>query len=326
MHILIITPYSLLPIDLYGGLQRMAWSLGKGLTALGHKVSYLCRKGSVCDFATIITYNPELSIMQQIPEGIDVLHFNVPLEESCDRPYVETIHGNFNKKFSPNSIFLSKNHAERYGSKHFVYNGLDWDDYSPVDWSIKRSGFHFLGKAAWRVKNVRGAIKVAKSLPSELGKLHILGGDRFNFKMGWRFTLSPRIKFHGMVGGVEKSRLINSSNGLIFPVVWHEPFGLAVIESLFYGTPVFATTYGALPEIVTSDVGVLSNSSADLVQAICNSSFDMKRCHEYARDTFNAVSMAKGYIEKYEAVLNGQSLHSYQIIPQQSSNNTLLFK
>ena len=46
------------------------------------------------------------------------------------------------------------------------------------------------------------------------------------------------------------SSLLNASRGLIFPVRWHEPFGLAVIESLYFGCPVFATPYGALPELV----------------------------------------------------------------------------
>ena len=36
----------------------------------------------------------------------------------------------------------------------------------------------------------------------------------------------------------EKGEILNSSKGLVFPVLWHEPFGLAIIESLYYGCPV----------------------------------------------------------------------------------------
>ena len=79
--------------------------------------------------------------------------------------------------------------------------------------------------------------------------------------MGLRFTLSQRIRFHGMVAGERKSALLRQSSGLIFPVVWHEPFGLAVVESLYMGAPVFATPYGALPEIVTPAITAFTSSS-----------------------------------------------------------------
>lgn len=326
MHVLIITPHIVLPPAKYGGLHRMAWSLAKGLCRLGHKVTFLCKEGSESTFADIKVYDPMKPIMAQIPEGVDVLHFNIPLpaNEVVDRPYVETIHGNFNKVLSPNSIFVSRDHAERFGSDQYVYNGLDWDDYTPVDWTVKRSGYHFLGKAAWKVKNVAGAISVAKGLPKVCGKLHVLGGTRFNFKMGWRFTFSPRIQFHGMVGGVTKDELLNQSNGMIFPVCWHEPFGLAVIESLYYGAPVFATPYGALPEIVTEEVGYLTNSKTEMIRAISEMSFDAKRCHEYVRDTFNAEMMAKGYLEKYEKVIAGETLN--KTLPSQQPQREAIWQ
>ena len=85
-------------------------------------------------------------------------------------------HGNFIPgNLERNAVFVSRNHAARYGSTSFVYNGLDWDDYGPVDFRTPRKDFHFLGKAAWSVKNVKGAIDVVKALPGE--HIHILGGE-----------------------------------------------------------------------------------------------------------------------------------------------------
>ena len=126
-----------------------------------------------------------------------------------------------------NTVFLSRNHAERHGAETFVYNGLEWSDYGVPNWETPRRYFHFLGNAAWRVKNVRRAIEVVRGMHGE--RLMVLGGTRLNIKMGFRLTLSPKIHFAGMVGGEEKLRLLNGSKGLIFPVRWHEPFGLAVI-------------------------------------------------------------------------------------------------
>lgn len=205
-------------------------------------------------------------------------------------------------------VFVSKNHAARYGSQSFVYNGLDWDDYGAVNLSAPRSYFHFLGKAAWRVKNVVGAIAVVKALPAE--RLMVLGGHRCNLKMGFRLTLSPKISFKGMVGGQKKIQLLQGSKGLIFPVKWDEPFGLAITESLYMGAPVFGTPYGALAELVTPEVGFLTNKASEMVEHLKNDyAYSPRVCHEYARDCFNAKVMAVGYLKKYEQILNGEVLN-----------------
>ena len=113
-----------------------------------------------------------------------------------------------------------------------------------------------------------------------------------------------------MVGGEEKDRLMNSSKGLIFPVRWHEPFGLAIVESLYFGCPIFGTPYGSLTEIVEEGVGYLSNKKEELITAVNNSDdFSNQRCHEYAVEKFNSKKMALLYIEKYEKVLSVEKLN-----------------
>jgi glycosyltransferase involved in cell wall biosynthesis len=69
-------------------------------------------------------------------------------------------------------------------------------------------------------------------------------------RTGVRITLSPHVRFHGLLGGDGKNAILNSSKGLVLPVLRHEPFGLAVIESLYFGCPLFGTPYGALPELL----------------------------------------------------------------------------
>jgi glycosyltransferase involved in cell wall biosynthesis len=225
-----------------------------------------------------------------------------------------TEHGNgqVGKPLLRNTVFVSDNHAARHGSKQFVLNGLDWRNYQAPNWEIERIHTHFLGKAAWRVKNVRGAINVAKLANT---KIAVMGGSRFNFKRGLRFTFSMHAQFYGMVGGPTKFNLLNQSNGLILPVTWHEPFGLAVIESLFYGCPVFATPYGALPEIVNGSVGVLSTSAHELSQAVkkhlVGNTFSAAACHERALTHFSAERMALQYEKKYRLVLSGRTLDTH---------------
>lgn len=309
MNILIVNP-GIIPAIKYGGTERVIWYLGKELAKMGHKITYLVSVGSYCDFANVLFFNKEKSLSAQIPHFIDIVHFNFTPTEPIEKPYIVTIHGNCNdfREFNINSVFVSKNHADRFGAEAFVYNGLDWTDYSKPNLFNKRDYFHFLGKAAWRLKNVKGAIDVIKGTKDE--KLKVLGGHRLNFKMGFRFTISPRIKFCNMVGGTEKNLLLEGSKGLIFPVRWNEPFGLALIESLYFGCPILGTPYGSLPEIVTAEVGFLSNSADTLSKEVKNiEQFSRARCHEYASDAFNSKKMAELYLDKYQRVLNGEQLN-----------------
>ena len=311
MNILIVHQGHI-PVTLYGGTERVIWHLAKALKKLGHNPTFLVPPGSSCDFAPVLPLDESKEIASQIPSDIDVVHFHYTATgmEKIEKPYVLTIHGNpqAGVELDQNSIFVSGNHASRYGSNSFVHNGMDWDDQPQPDLQQARNSFHFLGKAAWRVKNVKGAIEVIRRTKQE--RLDVLGGVRFNVKMGLRFTFSQRISFFGMVGGVEKYKLINQSKGLIFPVRWHEPFGLAITESLYYGCPVFGTPYGSLPELVSSDVGFLSNKADELAAAVEHSEdFSKTRCQEYARENFNAEVMARAYLDKYQQVLKGNSLN-----------------
>lgn len=67
---------SLIPVSNYGGTQRVMWSLGKALTQMGHKVYFLAKAGSTCDFASVIPYDSAVDLIKQIPQDVDVVHFN----------------------------------------------------------------------------------------------------------------------------------------------------------------------------------------------------------------------------------------------------------
>jgi glycosyltransferase involved in cell wall biosynthesis len=98
---------------------------------------------------------------------------------------------------------------------------------------------------------------------------------------------------------------------MISPVRWNEPFGLAMVESLYFGCPVFGTPYGSQREIVGPDVGFLSASSAELAEAVRGAArFDPRRCHEHAVRNFGLPAMADGYLARYERVLAGEPLHA----------------
>lgn len=307
---IVIVANGKLPAIKYGGTERVVWYLGKELHKMGHEVTFLAGPGSYSPFGKVIERNPEVSLTSQIPIDTDIVHFNAAMRgEYLDKPHILTIHGNEAPNLQTrNVVFVSRNHAERFGSDQYVYNGLDWDDYGAADLTKKRDRFHFLGRADWKVKNVKGAIAVVKALKGET--MTVLGGNRCSFKYSFRITTSPRIKFAGMVDDAGKKPVIEQSKGLIFPVKWHEPFGLAITESLYFGAPVFGTTYGALPELVTPEVGFLSISQSELVDHIRDDyHYSPQVCHDYAVEKFNSRVMAEEYLKKYEAVLNGATLN-----------------
>jgi len=312
----------MIPAVKYGGTERVVWGLGKALSRMGHGVYYLARKGAYSPFAkAMYAYDPAKDLDDQIPDFIDVVHlhfFRKPLK----KPYVYTLHGNCGdeRTLDKNTVFISKNHADRHHGNVFVYNGLDWDEYDRPGRDARREYLHFLGNAAWKVKNVKGAIEIARQAGE---KLYVLGGCRLNLKMGIRFYPDLHVRFKGMVDNRKKSRYLQSSGGLLFPVLWHEPFGLAIIESLYFGCPVFGTPYGSLPELVTKETGFLSNSKSELAKAIKASDYNRQYCHDYAVSEFCSSVMAGRYVSLYEKVLNGESLHLSHPYSQKN-NETLL--
>ncbi len=320
MHIAIVIPGSL-PVTYYGGTQRVVWYLAKALAELGNRVSlYADEVKGDCPFAKIYRLDRNRPFHEQLPDDVDIVHFNNDIfdGESLSVPFVVTLHGNGTTgDFHPNTIFVSHNHAIRNGCECYVYNGLDWSECPQVQLGLPRSGYHFLAKAAWRVKNVQGAIDVVKKIPQE--HLVVLGGQRINIKMGFRCTLSPRIHFKGMVDDRVKYGVMQKSKGLLFPVVWHEPFGLAIIESLYAGSPVFATPYGAIPELISdSNLGFLTNSAAEMVEHLRQpAKYDPEYCHEYTKEHFSSMVMALNYMEKYNKVLRGEALNASAGKPDQ---------
>ncbi len=305
---ILIQHNALLPVSQYGGTERVVWWLGKYLTKMGHRVTFLVKAGSTCPFAEILAYDPAKRLDEQIPDYVDVVHLNSVFGETR-QPQLLTAHGNYHvgEKLSINSVFVSKNHAERHRATAFVHNGLDFDEYGKPDLDSPRKHLHFLAKAAWRVKNVKGAIELARRSKN---RLEVMGGNRLNIKMGFRFTPYPSVRFHGMVGDAEKSKIMSQSKALLFPVLWHEPFGIAIVESLFMGCAVVGTPYGSLPEIVTDEVGFLSEYKSKLVDKLLNiNEINPKICHQYATDNFSAETMAKKYLEYYEEILAGRNLN-----------------
>ncbi len=303
MKIVLPFVHTKVPVITYGGAQRVMWWLGKELVKKGHEVTFLVKSGSYSPFAEVIAFDDSSDLNSQIPDDTDIVHFFYPVfEPDIDFPYIVRIGGNGKEgqMFDRNTVFLSESHAKNHASEVFVYNGLDVDYYGKVNLDSPDGYIHFLAKASLKRKNIKGAKKIATQSKMPL---QVIGGYGLPF--------NKYVIFRGFLGGERKLNILRNSSALLFPVIWEEPFGNAMIESLYYGCPVLGTPYGSLPELINEDVGYLSDNSDDLIKATQNiGEFNRTTCHEYVMEYFTADIMAENYLQIYERVLNGEVLNS----------------
>lgn len=283
---------AVLPALQYGGTERVVCWLAKGLAESGHTPILVGRPGSTNPWGPVHFSTFESGWMHVLPP-VDVVHFFNTPDENPAYPYLVTIGGNAKpgERFLPHTVFVSADHARRHGSTEFVYNGIDLSEYRIEPRKEERAVF--LGKASWRVKNIRGAVRIARSagLP-----LDVLGGSR-----PW-WSLIDRNRWHGMVGQDRKREVLGRARALIFPVIWDEPFGLAIIEALASGCAVFGSPRGSLPELVPSEVGRLDASEPVLVEALRTVRPDPEACRSWAM-RFSHQEMTANYLKKYSQVV-----------------------
>ncbi len=113
-----------------------------------------------------------------------------------------------------------------------------------------------------------------------------------------------------MLGDIEKNKILRRAKALLFPVRWHEPFGIAITEALASGCAVLGTPYGSLPEIVTPQVGLLSNRESELVSILKQLSwpFSPLECRKRGFEGFTHLQMAEQYLRLYKRILAEGSL------------------
>lgn len=287
------------PVEGYGGTERVCYWLAKAQAELGHDVTVLCKPGSRLPFAKTIGVPDSFpNLDEYLPAGTDIVQLYQNPNFTTTHPVLVNIGGNgqAGEKFHPNTVFVSRSHAERHGWSEFVYNGIDIAEY-PLR-KKKDDYLLFLAKAKWSVKNLSGSIKIAKAAGMRLE----VGGGR---AACWH----RNVRSHGTVGGAEKLELLQRASALLFPVIWEEPFGLVSVEAMACGTPVVATPRGALPEIVTPESGVLADSFAGLVDGVSKAkTLSPEACRARVEEAFTHLHMAKKYQLYYEKVIRDGKL------------------
>src|SRR3989442_5227559 len=113
------------------------------------------------------------------------------------------------------------------------------------------------------------------------------------------------IEYLGEVTHGEKVELLQNARATLFPIEWEEPFGLVMIESMACGTPVIATRWGAVPEVIEHGrSGIVVDHYTEMAAALANADeldpFELRR---YVEEEFSPQRMVRDYVDAYEAAI-----------------------
>lgn len=286
-----------IPVTGYGGTERMAANLVRGLAERGHQVTLIARTGSTSAEATVIPVSgeearhPDFRIEKLLPAGTDILlSFTALKNPPTGVPHAYRLGAN-RRPHEPNpanTIYVSADHARRHGGTSWVHNGIDPAEF--IFRPAKQRADLFIGRLH-AVKGYHWAIAGTK----RLGRRLVIAG-------AWRPSPDPRIRYIGEVDGRRKAELLADARMVWMAALWDEPFGITLIEAMASGTPVLGTRRGSLPEIVTRDVGRLGTTLDELLTLIpaCEAI-----APEACRARFEKYFTLQAMTGEYERMLQG---------------------
>jgi glycosyltransferase involved in cell wall biosynthesis len=110
------------------------------------------------------------------------------------------------------------------------------------------------------------------------------------------------IEYLGEVPHGQKVELLQDARATLFPIEWEEPFGLVMIEAMACGTPVIATRYGAVPEVIEDGrSGIIVDDYRDMPAALERAdALDPLEIRRYVESRFSRERMVADYVAAYE--------------------------
>lgn len=342
MRIALLAPASLpVPPRGYGGTELVVQQLADGLVDAGHDVT-LFATGDSRTRAKLRSLLPRAVT----PMGLDTPELALPFERAhaawafsqaedfalihdhtkamgvllaptVRTPVVTTVHNDFTPErrrlytAHPEHAYvaISQAHARRCPELDFlgmVYNGLDLE--APRFRPRKDDYLLFLGRLC-EAKGTHTAIAVSR----ELGLPLVLAGkidpaDATYVERHVRPHLDGKhVRYVGEVAGLRKWDLLAGARCLLFPIAWPEPFGLVMIEAMACGTPVVASRWGSVPEVVAPGVsGWIADDFEGLLEGVRRApDLDPWACRRWVEGRFSTPAMVAGYVALYERLLQG---------------------
>lgn len=281
----------------------------QGLAELGHEVFYELEDGFEHELPPgAIGLRPG-----RRPE-VDVVHDQLlgPYEngDAIGLPWVRTCHSDlFARGWDParlqvtdNWIFVSRWLASRYGSTRAVHLGIDPGEYLYAE--TKEDYFLFVASLdrAWE-KGIDVALALCERMGFELRIAGAAASPENEAKVR-EACRGRNVKLLGEIFGTQKAETWAGARALLFPTQFNEAFGTSAAEALMCGTPVISSDRGAMPEVITPDVGFICSTLDDYARAIENiDAIAPSRCREKAMTEYHYLIMAERYVTEYEKAI-----------------------
>ena len=339
MRIAQISPlFEAVPPKLYGGTERVVYSLTEELVAMGHDVTLFASGDSVTSATLapmreqalrldptvkdwVATYYRMVEMIYRRKDDFDVLHFHIDyfplaLFSRQNVPYLTTIHGRldlpeFIETYGTfrDSPFVSISDSQRRPIPDLnwvrtVYHGMPANILTPQP--VKQEYGAFLGRISPE-KGVDRAIKIASKAGMKLkiaAKVDNADKEYYDTLIKPLIVGNPDVEFIGEINDSQKPEFLSGAHALIFPIDWPEPFGLVMIESMACGTPVIAFNCGSVPEVMDDGVtGFVVNDIDQAVKALRRvDTLDRAKVRATFDRRFTARRMAEDYVDVYRSL------------------------
>jgi len=206
-----------------------------------------------------------------------------------------------------------------------VYNGIDTDIYKTNDKvGTERTGLIMVANTDDRKKGVLYLLQAMQMLREEGIRLTIVDDAErhssyaedvgplpsYGFKLVKKLNLDGIVRFTGRLTREQLARLYLAAKIAVVPSLY-EGFGIPAAEAMACGTPVIATTGGALPEVV-GNAGILvppadAQALAVAIRQLLNDEEMQRRMAEAGsqrvKEKFNWQEAARRTVEVYQEVL-----------------------
>ena len=176
------------------------------------------------------------------------------------------------------------------------HNGIDVE---AVPFGDGAGGYlAFLGRIA-PDKGVREAIEIARDseMPLVMAAKCREPAEVACFEREVAPHIGRGVVWLGEIDTREKYEMLGRAAALVFPIRWPEPFGMVMIEAMACGTPVLATAFGSVPEVVSEGVSGVIRPTADALRSALAAALAIPRrsCREHVARRFSADAMADAY-------------------------------
>jgi glycosyltransferase involved in cell wall biosynthesis len=331
-------PWFPVPPTGYGGIEWVVWLLADTLVEADHEVTLFAAGDShtKAQLASDFPAAPSAEIGRTMPDLRHVLscytrarEFDVindhsgmlaaSLAGAIETPVVHTVHGPLEGEpgemyerivaVSPRVglVSISMNQRRPRPDLPWIANIPNALDFSVYPFRPKRGDYLlFLG----RLSPDKGAHR-AVAVAMEAGLPLKIAGKKRDPKEHQYFAefvephLGDGIEYLGEVTHGEKVELLEGARATLFPIEWEEPFGLVMIESMACGTPVIATRFGAVPEVIEHGRSGIIVDDYRIIPAALEEAdaLDPVALRRYAEERFSPERMVGGYAAAFRQAI-----------------------